>query len=256
MSQWSEQFPFLKPYGTMRLLYRTDIFMIGLYLEKLRGPVYRVEFEVKQLWEPPVTNWDNCIYTHIINERIKSKGDYWIEYGTDYDNHDFYFGRALESTRSQFGEILEGTATSGFLMEQCKRTYAPRNKRDFVFETLYYEFQLAMAVYFQQDEIIESLYREIDESCRLWTRRFSKGKHVCGLTQLSLISSWRKKIEDRISDRDRLLSICEENSKVKKIRRLNIGELIFTPYEGNIDEEKQQESLFAKIMSSIKNRFT
>ena len=57
MSQWSEQFPFLKPYGTMRLLYRTDIFMIGLYLEKLRGPVYLVEFEVKQLWEPPVTNW-------------------------------------------------------------------------------------------------------------------------------------------------------------------------------------------------------
>lgn len=46
----------------MRLLYRTDIFMIGLYLEKLRSPIYRVEFEVKQLWEPPVTNWDNCIY--------------------------------------------------------------------------------------------------------------------------------------------------------------------------------------------------
>lgn len=65
-----------------------------------------------------------------------------------------------------------------------------------------------------------------------------------------------KKIEDRISDRDRLLSICEENSKVKKIRRLNIGELIFTPYEGNIDEEKRQENLFAKIIYSIKNRFT
>ncbi|WP_290394353.1 hypothetical protein, partial [uncultured Duncaniella sp.] len=77
-----------------------------------------------------------------------------------------------------------------------------------------------------------------------------RGRRIYGLTQSSDISSWRKNIESTISDRNKLLAICEENSKIKKIRRLNKGELIYTPYV-----KEDNNKLWSGIVSSVKKLF-
>ena len=251
MSEWNEEFQFLKPYGSMRLFYRTDILMLGLFLEKLIWQSYRVGFEVKQLWLPPTDNDYNCIYTPILNHRTKSdRCTYRIKYGIDRDNHDFYFRRALESTRIRYGDVFNGTVSSGFLIELNDRMNTPRLKHDFYAESQYYEFQIAMAVYFQEYDRLEKIYAELDKECSYWSRKLKRGRRIYGLTQSSDISSWRKNIESTISDRNKLLAICEENSKIKKIRRLNKGELIYTPYV-----KEDNNKLWSGIVSSVKKLF-
>ena len=173
--------------------YRTDILMLGLFLEKLIWQSYRVGFEVKQLWLPPTDNDYNCIYTPILNHRTKSdRCTYRIKYGIDRDNHDFYFRRALESTRIRYGDVFNGTVSSGFLIELNDRMNTPRLKHDFYAESQYYEFQIAMAVYFQEYDRLEKIYAELDKECSYWSRKLKRGRRIYGLTQSSDISSWRK----------------------------------------------------------------
>ncbi len=252
MSQWNQQFPFLKPYGTMRLFYRTDIFLIGLLLDKIHGQDYRLTFEIKAIWEYLDSNDFNLINRYILRDPTERLSNFWL----DYSEHDLYFQEAVMATHRQYDDILYGKASYDFLMKENEVSYYYRNPLNYYYEIWYIAFRLATTLFFKDMEKWDQTYVYLEDRYGLWEKKLLKNKRVYGVTSIDEIVRWRKNVEYFLSDRDRLLSICEENSKIKKIRHLNKGELIYTPYVEKIDEEKQQESLFAKIMSSIKNRFT
>ncbi len=123
---WRDSFPYLKPLGRMRLMYRTDICLIGLFLEKGKnGGWYRVEFEVKPLWDDITDNTANCYQYPVLEDINRHYTDYFIsfDYNMREDSHHRDFKRASESTREQFGEVLEGIAESGFLLEKCDEAH-------------------------------------------------------------------------------------------------------------------------------------
>lgn len=246
IAEWNEEFPFLKPYGKIRLFYRTDIFLIGLWLDRIYDSDYRLTFEIKAMWEYLNSNDCNLLSRFVLSDPINKYSDYWLK----FSEHDFYFQQASASAHRQYDNILHGKAYYDFLMTENEISYDHRNSCRYYSEVLYIEFQLATTLFFQDMDRWNESYRYLEERCRLWEKRLTKGKRVYGVSSLEEIINWRKRVEYFLTDRDKLLSICEENSKIKKIRRLNKGELIYTPY---VKEEKNK--LWSRIVSSVKKIF-
>jgi len=64
INQWRDKFPFLKIYSGSRLFYRTDILLIGIWLEKDKyGCGYSPGFVLKPLWGDVSDNYDCCLQT-------------------------------------------------------------------------------------------------------------------------------------------------------------------------------------------------
>ena len=241
---WQEQFPFLKPYGSVRLMYRTDILLVGLLMERSKyGGHYKIEFEVKPLWDILMDNYHYCIEYPIIDNSTKAKAGYYVAFG-DYnpnrpnsykDNHDFYFGRILKSIEQQYGNIFDGCVESGFLLNILDLAY-PNTARRYVlkswfFYTIsnYYELQLALALYFNDSDSWNKVYSEIENNMIIWEKELIKRKKISRY-EISFLFDWKNTIDKILKDRDWFMTICEENSKLSKVKCLNKGRIVYTPY--------------------------
>ena len=229
MKEWREAFPFLKPYGTISLMFRTDLFLIGLSCRSSWcSPSYIPEFLVKPLWNIP---WPGSDYiTAAVGRPVRDNPSYRHQAWTDYEFHDRFFKERVRQTKEYFGEALSGRVTYKILYEEALieyRYWALKRCASIFF----IEYMFALSLYFEDEELWYKINKAYNHYYRLWERRLMKGKFVSILNDLSELEKWRDKVSTVFSSRETMLAECNENLSLKKIRVLNEGELIDIPPE-------------------------
>ena len=226
--EWQHQFPFLTEFGSQRLVFRTDIFLIGLFISRSRyGASYKVSFEVKSLWNEISNNYVNIFSLPILPQ--KDDGSYlFVEYGPRGDTHDILFKQLLETIDIKYGRMFEGVAEYRIINEQCDIAFSKYPESMYIAKYSYFEFKLASALYFNDSDSWNKTYSEMKKYVsRLETknniRKFFHTNPALYWTE------WMNYVDANLTDRERLMELCERNSKLKKVSCLNKGSLISAP---------------------------
>lgn len=225
VKEWNEQFPFLKRYGAISLMLRTDIFLIGLYFRKTTyaGGSYIPEFVIYPLWDS--THWNHFSYirsdvgSFLKNSRVR--GSFYVK----YEQHDHLFGRMVLSTKNHFGNVLNGLVPYDFLYEEAIAEYRQYGGKHCLWEKKQFlEYMFAISLYFEDEMLWDKTNRMYRKCSWLWEDRIRNN-------EMKTFKNWKDIISSVFESRETLLKTCEENSDIKKVMNLNKGSLVKTPID-------------------------
>ena len=268
MSQWLEKFPFLKQYGASRLYYRTDIFLIGIWLEKSAyGSSYEPKFVVKPLWTGVSDSYENCFCTPFYTNEQR---DYWndidiypwydMENKPDLRQHNLFFKRYIDNPNPLYNQVLNGIISYDWIYEEAVLYFTEKNKKheyDFYKNWMFLELMLALSLYFEDSVLKEKAKQAFDRFIWQSEKRLKRGSFTGGNGPEAI--DWLEILKRRIipifDSRESLIAVCEENSKLKKITTLNKGEMVDSPPLLKEGFSKEMKNLFMRIFYPTRFRW-
>ncbi|MDE6142977.1 MAG: hypothetical protein K2F94_02745, partial [Muribaculaceae bacterium] len=234
MSQWLEKFPFLKQYGASRLYYRTDIFLIGIWLEKGGyGISYEPNLVVKPLWSGVSNSSENCLCKPLYTG---DRRRYWkdIDNKTDLKQHDLFFKRYNDNPNPLYDQVLNGIISYDWIYKEAVHYFTEKNKyHEYYFydNWMFMELMLALSLYFEDSVLMRKATKAFDRF--IWqSEKRLKNDNLMGIRGPGVVDWYEHFKRSRIKifdSRESLMAVCERNSKLKKITTLNKGEMVDSP---------------------------
>lgn len=214
VNDWKARFPMLSKYSSSKLFMRADLFWIGLCFENDRWgeQEYRVFLEIRPLW----TDASRINGSYIDYELKDEKGQQLF---IEYSEHDNKFEYAVKCVKKQFGAIFENTINFSALSDLIKsyKTYNYIEKCNLI------EIELAIAMYFDNLDMLEELKKSINYSCRFFNERIFKDLHR------KTIEEWKTDLFSRFENRNAFMKQIELNVSIPKIARLKNSTIIYEP---------------------------
>ena len=212
--EWHSEFPVLSKYTERTLYMRINPLIIGLRLQKDRfgGDDYLPVLEIIPLWEEnPKRFGDPICWDNLQNMK---RHDFTII----YNQHDYYFPKALTCVEIQFGKILKEVVFFRDLMEfknhLIRQFITKHNPCDWIYV---FQLQLGLALYFNKRDLLGQIELNIEREIKYWTPKYLHRSNV--LT----IDEYREQIYQPFKDREKFMEIIETNSRRPKVAKLNVG---------------------------------
>ncbi len=215
--EWHREFPMLSKYTDRTLYMILTPFIVGLRFSKpwFGGDEYRLSLEFIPLWEENPKQFGKCA-RHRDLEDMKG-GQFDIRYGV----HDYYFAEALACAKAQFGNVLKDEVIIGDLIESIVETIRPwETKHNPVNWIPVFRLQLALATYFNNQNLSEQIGEIIEKEIKYWTPKHIKYGEV--LT----IDEYREMIYQPFKDREKFMATIAMNSQRPKVAKLNVGTIV------------------------------
>ena len=239
VKEWQDEFPILSKYTSATLMARTDIFLIGLRLDRRWSDEYDVVLEILPLWVPK----EKIIIFVLRENACDKKGfqisidimlhDPWLtDYveaqkmrGAEIDIKKFELQRAIrqkmireamECTHEQFDAVFQqNVGLSTIFRLISNHTFSKVFDRDNPLDWYrLFELELALAYFFNREDLIMEIKREIEKEVSHWTQeRFNV---LFGISK----EEWKVDLYRIMEDREAFMRQVEMNLSLKKISKL------------------------------------
>ena len=239
VKEWHEQFPILSKYTPATLMARTDIFLIGLRLDRRWSDMYDVVLEILPLWVPKEKIKIFMLRENAHNKKgiefsLESKlhdpllPDYveaQKKRGAEIDPKKFELQRAtrrriieqaMESVHEQFDHIFQENIDLSVIFDLIKTATDRIDKNHHNPNDWYYifELKLALAYHFNNEMLIQQVKLEIEKEYRHWVNKQYDDEYK------EFIKKWKNDLYRRMEDRDAFMKQVEMNLSLKKISKL------------------------------------
>lgn len=209
LRDWQERFPALSPYTSSTLYMKADIVLMGLRCENVMSGVYRIFFECLPLWE---NEKKKMMIPVFCSELLDGKG---LQFFIDYRLHDRLFPMAAAYVEKQFGiflkEYISVDDVCGWL-KKLSSSFVPEHNPIKLYRI--FEFKLALALFFDDNNLFEKIEKEIDAEIRYWdSRLFERLFH-------QTVQTWKAALFLKMEDREAFVRQVHLNRDNKKIMRL------------------------------------
>ena len=239
VKEWHEEFPILSKYTPATLMARTDIFLIGLRLDRRWSDMYDVVLEILPLWVPK-----EKITIFMLRENAHDKKGFPVDLdcklhdpllldyveaqkmrGAEIDIKKFELQKAtrrrmirqaMEYTHEQFDAVLQENVGLSTILRLIKTATDRIDKNHHHPNDWYYifELKLALAYHFNNEMLIQQVKLEIEKEYRHWLKKDYDDEYK------EFIKNWRVNLYRRMEDRDAFMKQVEMNLALKKISRL------------------------------------
>jgi len=216
LKDWNEQFSLLSPYGSVSLMMKLDIFIVGVRIERSiwGGDSYIPRFTVLSLWSK---NADNSLRL-LVSQDLRNKKQ--VQYFFDSQHYQSSFMDAISCATEQFGFLFrEKILLSDFfryLSDYCN-TYRQPSLMEMV---CIHELKLALALYVEDGRLLEILKRHLEYDMKRWNQeQFEYIYH-------ERINHWRDQLYALLEDRQIFMASIHENSTIPKISKLKEGHIV------------------------------
>ena len=218
ISDWNEYFPLLSPYGTISLMMRLDIFLIGVRIERSvwGGDSYIPRFSILALWSK---NKDGS-FKRLISQDLRTKGH--VQYFFNSGEYHTVYKDIMACAEEQFGFFFkEQVLLSDFFRYLSWFNSCERHGKPFLSDEVdAYQLFFALALYVNENRLIEMLTQRLERDCKDWNNdQFHYIYHVD-------INNWKEKQYDLLTHRDLFLNTIERNTTIPKMARLKEGHII------------------------------
>ncbi|MDE5794167.1 MAG: hypothetical protein K2I08_05565 [Muribaculaceae bacterium] len=239
VKEWQMEFPILSKYTTATLMARTDIFLIGLRLDRRWSEMYDVVLEILPLWVPK----EKIIIPVFREYALNKKG---IQIGLECKLHDPLLPDYVEAQKKRGAEIDPKKfelqrATRRRIIEQAMECV--HEQFDYIFQenvglsTIFnlikiatsridknhhhpndwfdiFELELALAYYFYNEDLIFKVKLEIEKEYKHWEKKQYDDEYK------EFIKKWKADLYRRMEDRKAFMRQVEMNLSLKKISKL------------------------------------
>ena len=247
VTDWRNEFPILKKYTPTKIYLKTDLLLIGLSLEKLWGDYYRVYFNARALWgDDPVHRPMYLLFKPLKNERV-------LDFDIGFQLHDYYFSRAVECARSQFGVFLKERISLKDILE-----YIEKDTKDVLHKnhnasgwSRTIEFRIALGLYFNNDALIHDSLTTIEKEIPFWKTKSPD------YIDYKAIETWVAQLYNYCNNRQAFMDKLHCNLEHPRFKRLNHAEIIYDlshDYDFSYSRNKF-EKLFSRAGKLIKTFF-
>lgn len=227
IKKWNEQFPILKRYTKQGLFLKTEFLLIGLSFAKDRWgePEYDFEMEIYPLWSTYRLHYLWPIFHIGCGKEIRvSTGFFISSKSISLNENEILLNQIYEEVRSSFGDMfsyeisIHRIVNLGYkYVSRCDNILNPIEDQN-LFELLF-----AIALYYEDSNLFEEAERLLRIRMKKWNT-----KHFEVLFRMSK-EQWLDELLMRFSDRDRFMSIINENLQNPKVKRLNEAHIIYEP---------------------------
>ena len=243
-NDWKGAFPFLTEFSKSTLYLRVGIVMLGLRLEssQYESDDYQVYLECRSLWDDS----DGYNRFDIFNYRLEGKiGNTF--YLSSKKEHDFYFSRAEQRAREQFGDVLQEKIRLSSIMNLF--TSPDKDIDNPNFWKPVYEFVFALSTYLDDINLRERLMREIEWKSKRWKYKWVR-------TEFDMeFEEWMNGMYERVGNREKLMAQVEKNLESWRVRNLNEAQLIIDdflfPSEKYRNTSQKFKDFFANAMKRL-----
>ena len=178
--------------------------------------------------------------------RDKKGHQFFIE----YKFHDYWFEQAVECAKEQFGNLLcENISLTDLLVFLDK---LPKN--NFFRHNPYawhkwFEFKLAIALYFDDSTMKEAVIADIEQETRHWDE-----DHFIRSFNMT-IEQWKEDLYRRFDDREAFMERIRRNSELPKVAPLNEAHIVYDlAPDSKFLRPTPQPGLIARLLAKILRR--
>jgi len=193
-------------------------------------------------------NYDRCLHTPLYTNEQRR---YWydIDIEPDFKHHDFYFKRYTQSANPLYDKVLKGVISYDWIYNEAVFDCEMHDdyERPFYEIWMFLELMLALSLYFEDSILQVKTTKALDRFIKQSEKRLVKGERGLGPGSVEWFEKYKDRINSIFSSRESFLSICEENSKSKKIRILNKGTLVSTYPEIKDGFENRMTNLYNRL---------
>lgn len=228
---WQEQFPILRKFTPSTIFAKTDLFLIGLRLDKVCPTEYRIYLEIHPLWKPNYRIPSIAIELH-----NKKSVQIFIECKELPNN--YKLDQAIECAHDDFDPVLRDTVNLEDLMNLIDvvsyRNHSCINGSD---EEGALELKMVLATHYGNRDMINGVMKQVKKLSGKWDKDWFR--KVTNMT----VEEWKSNIKHIVEDKESLKPQIEEHLKDKRIQKLNYIRIL-----------PQQERYNPKIMLKSKMR--
>lgn len=217
IKKWNNKFPLLKRYTKLNLFLKADIFMIGLSFDR-EGNVYGITVVMYPLWMKEKLYWP--MFYLLYGEILNFKGIRINVSDFKLDGSDESFDINVKNVEKYFGDILcNNICLRDIVRHQYE--FCELNILNPLYEQNFFEMLFAIALYYEDTSLFEETKKLLIKRLKKWNI-----KHFEALFKMSK-EQWLEEMLERFSDRDRFMSIIEENWQNPKVKKLNEAHIIY-----------------------------
>lgn len=218
MREWND-FPFLKRFGNSKLFFKTEIMLIGLWLDRISGNSYRLSIMGLPLWY----KYDDWKHSFCFNNCIKDACNHDII--CQYIFQDRYFKRNVEFTKQHYGDIFNGEITYSNLYYLENMYNDPIvGRRKYALNKGHLQFQMVLARYFDNSVMAENILTLVE---KVYKKDSNNRKIIEYHESINFsIDLWREDMNNYYGNKEAFLEVCRKHSEDKDIKKLNMGVLI------------------------------
>lgn len=208
MKFWQEQFPILHKFTPSTIFAKTDLFLIGLRLDKVSSTDYRIFLEILPLWK------SNYRIPSLNIELLSMKG-LQIFIKCNVLRHNYDLDDAIECAHAYFDSVLREEVNVEDLMNLVD-VYLNRSEhhRDVLDGTWALELKLMLASFYGNLDMINSVNKQIIKISKKWKE--SRFQHFYNIS----INEWKSNLNRMIEDRESLQEQIGRHLASKKIQKL------------------------------------
>ncbi|MGL4292604.1 MAG: hypothetical protein ACRCSQ_03365 [Bacteroidales bacterium] len=239
VKEWKEQFPILSRYTPSTLYMKVDVILIGLRIERVLLGTYRVILEGMPLWKIDKIERNLPIF------HIELKSEKKRSFSIEYERHKLLFQRAAACAKIQFDPILKKNILLSDLNRVFKKSFILNANKHYLFELAqYFEFKLALALFYNDVDLMNKTKKEIEKAVKIWDPNY-----FYNLFNMSL-DEWKNDLYKSFENREDFLEKVKYNiENNKKITALKEGHFI-------LKEEGRSETGSSRLISLFKRLFT
>ena len=217
---------------------RVDMVLLGLWID--RGGFsddYRVYFEIRPLWFEDAKMISRSFIF------IETHSENGIQCFIDLSKHERKFRKIIGYVINQFGLLIQENIRISDLYDILyKDLYRyGRFSGDFYMWLSVYELQLAIALYFDNSELMKETKAYIENEIGHWGRSFFENRIKMPVQQ------WLDDLYAKFSDRERFMEIIRENCARKKVSKLNQAHFIC-----DLPVKTAGNGLFSRMLRALK----
>lgn len=221
---WRDEFPLLNSYTRSSLFMRADMVLIGLRIDKsdifpesygIRNS-YGLILEILPLWKEDKNERVIPVFFGYVHDKR------WFSTSVYLDWHERKFERTKNDIQDSFGLILKDEIRVSDLYNIIYKHLYRYGRIPCVFYMWLkvYELQLAIALYFDNSELMKETKAYIENEIRHWGRAFFEERVKMPVQQ------WLDELYAKFSDRERFMEIIQQNCARKKVSKLNQAHFI------------------------------